>query len=157
MNPEIWRYSSDDQSTLGSLMLPNGTGWEMLCFTLEDRYRPPGAKVPGSTRIPAGRYRLTLRTEGGMHARYALHYPGMHRGMLWLRDVPDFEWVYLHVGNHEDDTAGCPLLGEYRNEQARTVGASRTAYRRVYPILATGEDVWLTIRDLDRRPTPAEA
>ncbi len=133
MNPEIWRYSSDDQSTLGMLVVPRG----VLCWTLEDQ-----------PRIPAGRYRLTLRTEGGMHERYALHWPAIHRGMLWLRDVPGFEGAYLLVVDDEVDTAGCPLLGEYRNERERTIGASRTAYRRVYPILAGAGDVWLTVRDL---------
>lgn len=151
MELEIWRYNSDTDSSLGFLMYRE-VSFRTLCHTLEDGWRLN--KEPGKTRIPAGRYRLDLRAEGPMHERYAARYGEKHRGMIWVRDVPDFEWCYFHVGNNEDDTEGCPLLGDTSDQNARTVGSSRAAYERVYPYIAhplvMGRSVFLTIRDFDR-------
>jgi len=154
MELDIWRYSSDDESTIGLLLQRTGTR-ELLCWTCEDPHQ--AVKVWGQTRIPAGRYRVTFRHDGHMAQRYAERFPG-HRGMLWLRDVPGFEYVYFHIGNDEDDTAGCILWGEDRSESRRSIQQSEAAYRRVYPLLAdaleAGDEVWVTIVDLDRMPDP---
>ena len=37
-------------------------------------------KVYGETRIPAGTYKLKLRTEGGYHQKYSKRFPDIHRG-----------------------------------------------------------------------------
>lgn len=151
MELEIWRYNSDNDSTIGFLM-HREVNYQMLCHTCEDGWRLD--KVAGETRIPPGRYRLDLRHDGPMHERYQARYGAKHRGMIWIRDVPGFEWIYMHVGNDEEDTAGCPLLGDTADQDARTVGSSRTAYERVYPLLShrlvMAQPVFLTIRDFDR-------
>ena len=121
---------------------------EFLCYTLEDV--PREVKVSGATRIPAGHYRVTLRTEGGFNARYAARFSAVeHRGMLWLRDVPGFEYVLIHIGNTEDDTAGCILLGDA--QKAGAVLSSSRAYWRTYPRIAErleeGGEVWINIED----------
>lgn len=156
MELELLRLSSQADSTLGVLSEVSA-GRRFLCFTLEDEHRT--AKVMNETRIPAGRYALTLRREGGFHQRYAAQYPDLHRGMLWLRDVPGFEWVLIHTGNTDDDTAGCILVGDSAAQnltEAGSIGASRAAYRRVYPGIAAalerGEAVWLTVVDHDTPP-----
>lgn len=137
MELELWRYSSDDESTLGLLFertpRPYQYGREMLCFTLEDAYHP--LKIPGKTRIPAGAYEIKLRCGTPMAERYAKRYP-FHVGMLWLQDVPGFTDIYLHTGNDEGDTEGCPLVGGIRYEGSRTVGQSQDTYRRIYPRIA---------------------
>lgn len=124
-----------------------------LAYTLEDAVR--AVKIPGRTAIPAGTYELALRTEGGMHNDYSQ--PGhwasdIHKGMLWLPTVPNFEWVYIHAGNIHQDTKGCPLVGDSASQNVTedgTVGASRAAYRRIYPPIASAlmarERVVLTI------------
>ena len=84
-------------------------------------------------------YDLKLRTEGGMSPRYAERFPKMHKGMLWLQDVPGFEWVYIHTGNRAEHTEGCLLVGDSAlNNQIREgfVGQSENAYRRIYPAIA---------------------
>jgi len=152
---DIWRYSSDDASTLGFLMMQSGDTREQLCYTVEDAWHP--FKITGRTRIPAGRYKIKFRTDSPMARRYAQQFP-KHEGMLWLQDVSGFNWVYIHVGNDEDDTDGCILLGTHVNETARAVQQSRNAYKEVYAKLApwvnSSEGLWLTVVDLDRKVFP---
>ncbi len=155
MEIEVWRYSSDLDSTLGFLMMQNETTREKLCYTIEDAWQP--YKKLGRTRIPAGRYKIEFRTASPMALRYAAQFP-KHQGMLWLQDVPGFKWVYIHIGNDEDDTDGCILLGSHVSEVARAAQQSRAAYREVYPRLApwvySFEGLWLTIVNLDRKRFP---
>jgi hypothetical protein len=107
-------------------------------------------KVPGETRIPAGTYQIKLRPEGGMNAKYAARFPADHRGMLWLQDVPGFEWVYIHIGNTDDDTLGCILVGDTANIEG-TLARSEQAYRRIYGTISNailaGEPVSITVED----------
>lgn len=144
----LWRFSTSNVDTLGLLFVE----YAWACFTLEDERR--SEKVAGKTRIPAGTYPMSLRTEGGMHASYSQRFGQMHLGMLHLEDVPDFEWIYLHCGNDHEDTAGCPLLGDICHENITAEGrvaSSERAYRRMYPViaraLARGEETWIEVRD----------
>lgn len=145
----VKRISHDAESTVGELLV-NG---EKECFTCEDE--PRDKKVKGETRIPAGRYRVVLRKEGGFHQRYLKKFgPQFHRGMLWLKDVPGFEWILIHIGNSEKDTDGCILVGARLVKNANgggTVQQSEIAYRALYPVVAAalevGEEVWITIND----------
>ena len=141
---ELMRISTGENDTLGILFAterfstPTGEeeiDREALCFTLEDEHRE--IKVPGETRIPAGTYKIGLRTVGGHHARYSKKYPE-HIGMLHLLDVPNFKYVLIHVGNTEDDTAGCILVGEQADliGERRKILRSVAAYRSIYPRLA---------------------
>jgi hypothetical protein len=82
-------------------------------------------KVKGETRIPAGRYQVTLRTEGGFHSKYSEKYGEMHKGMLWVRDVPGFEYILIHTGNTDEHTAGCLLVGN-TSDLKGFVGSSNT-------------------------------
>ena len=153
MDLEVLRYSSGKETTLGLLSIvsvPEVPAF--LCYTLEDQYQTN--KVSGETRIPEGCYEVTLRTVGGKHAAYAARYPDMHHGMLWVRNVPGFEYILIHVGNTDDDTEGCLLLGYTASQnigQEGSIGASRKAYERVYPIIAgrigAGERVYITYID----------
>ena len=123
-----------------------------LCFTLEDEGRT--RKVKGETRVPAGTYELKLRTVGGFHEKYKAQFGAMHQGMLWLQNVPNFEFVLIHMGNTDADTAGCLLVGNTATQNATgrgVVGESRAAYRRIYPpiaaALAAGQKVHIEIID----------
>lgn len=123
---------------------------KFVCHGLEDEYRAD--KVPGETRIPAGEYDVTLRTVGGFHGRYSRMFGARHHGMLWVRDVPGFEFILLHIGNYERDTDGCLLLGK-ADYQAGTVWQSKKTYQRVYAQLweaARDGRLRIEYRDLDR-------
>ena len=71
MKFEVLRFSSQNESSLG-LLFDVTEGRKFLCFTLEDEARK--VKVSGETRIPAGTYKLGLRTVGGFHGRYSKKY-----------------------------------------------------------------------------------
>ncbi len=124
MELDLVRFSHKTNSTMGIL-----TYGDFACFTLEDEYR--AVKVLGKTRIPAGRYPLALRTAGKMHKRYSNRF-GFHRGMLHILNIPDFEWVYIHIGNDHEDTQGCPLVGYAADLQKHEIMSSTPAYTDLY-------------------------
>jgi len=93
MEITIDRLQDNGHSTIGVMKIDG----VFEAFTLEDTYH--AIKVPGETRIPAGKYDIKLRTEGGLHNKYKAKFGSMHKGMLWLQNVPGFEWVYIHIGN----------------------------------------------------------
>jgi hypothetical protein len=151
---ELIRFSSGEEATLGLLYFAEEGAF--LAFTLEDEHRE--IKVPGETCIPEGTYRITLRTEGGFHQRYST--PGhwaydIHKGMIWIRDVPGFQYILIHTGNRDEHTEGCILIGDGASQNVTEEGslqASRAAYRRVYPQIAgrleNGEEGFITIRQI---------
>lgn len=149
MKITVDRYRSNANATLSKVYV-NG---QFICYGLEDKYRPDGQKVDGETRIPAGKYRVTARTEGGFHSRYKKKFGDWHRGMLWVRDVPGFEWILIHIGNTDADTAGCLLVGLSATESTMFVGNSTGAYKKLYPMVidaALAGDLEIEYLDNDR-------
>lgn len=152
MKLEVLRISSQQDSTSG-LLFDITNERKFLCYTLEDEFRE--TKVMGETRIPAGTYRLSLREWGGFHERYAKRFRNLHKGMLWVRDVPDFTHILIHCGNTDEHTAGCLLLGQTQTSNRASpdgfVGRSTEAYVDVYPVVAdaleAGEEVTITYVD----------
>ena len=155
MKLEVLRISSQEDSTNGILFDITDGKREFLCYTLEDEHRD--VKKYGETRVPAGTYNITLRTVGGFHGRYLKKYGEMHKGMLWVREVPNFEYILIHTGNTDEHTAGCLLLGNTQQANFGSsngfVGSSVDAYKRVYPPIAEalekGEEVKITYIDFD--------
>ena len=138
MRLELYRYSSQKDSTLGLLFLVNDeTNYkDFLCFTLEDEKRE--TKVYGETRIPEGTYKIEYRKEGGYHNKYSKRFPDIHRGMLQLMDVPNFEYILLHCGNTDEHTDGCLLVGNVISQNITKdgfLGQSTDCYKRIYPII----------------------
>ena len=152
MKLEVLRFSSDSDSTLGALFDITDKR-KFLCFTLEDEFRE--VKISGETRIPAGTYNITLRTEGGFNQRYNDKFgTDFNKGILWVRDVPGFEYILIHIGNTDDDTAGCLLVGDSQTQNITKngfIGSSTDAYTRIYPpiadVLADGGEVTITYID----------
>lgn len=146
MELNLPRFSGGDEATLGLLFTNN----KFFCYTLEDQFNEP--KVPGETRIPPGRYQIKLRNEGGMNKRYGKRF-NFHRGMLWLQDVPNFTFVYIHTGNIDDHSEGCILVGDGQvqnvTERGQVTG-SVAAYTRLYRVIIealASEEVWITVED----------
>jgi len=105
------------------------------CYTLEDQYQ--AVKVMHETCIPEGTYPIKLRTVGGFHTRYKAKYPELHRGMLWIQDVPGFEYILIHQGNTDEHTSGCLIVGDSQQDLDVNfngmVGSSANAYKKLYP------------------------
>jgi hypothetical protein len=152
MKLEVLRFSSQEDCTNGVLFDVTGER-RFLCYTLEDEER--NTKVEGETRIPAGTYDVTLRKHGGFHAKYTKRFPDIHRGMLWIRNVPDFEYILIHCGNTDEHTSGCLLVGQTQESNVIKgdgfVGKSSAAYRQIYPAIAgaleAGDKVTITYTD----------
>ena len=155
MKLEVIRFSSQADSTSGLLFETTPVGRSFLCYTLEDEYQT--LKVKGETRIPAGVYEIKFRKKGGLHEKYNKKYPDIHRGMLHITDVPNFEYILIHTGNTDEHTAGCLIVGDSQENNIVTengwVGKSRNAYKRIYPLVAKalerGEKVMIKYTDYD--------
>lgn len=153
MRLEVIRFSHGKDSTNG-LLFDVTNGRDFLCYTLEDEHRD--VKIKGETRIPAGSYYLGLRKEGGFHNKYKSRFSSIHKGMIHVLDVPNFEYILIHCGNTDEHTAGCLLLGDTQESNLNKIdgfiGKSSEAYKRVYPKIAKAlekeEEVIITYIDL---------
>ncbi len=144
MKIEVERYEYSEKSTIGRLYIDG----VKTCFTLEDKVRGSAeAKIYGQTAIPAGTYRVTLRTTGTIHEAYKKRFGAMHKGTLWIRNILGYEYVLIHCGNTPEDTLGCILVGA--NAERDKITGSEKAYKEIYPIIADalleGEDVKIEI------------
>ena len=156
MKLKVIRFSSQKDSTNGLLFHDSDSGLEFLCYTLEDEHRD--YKVKGETRVPAGTYKIQLRTEGGFHKRYTKKYGRFHKGMLHITNVPNFEYILIHTGNTDEHSSGCLLVGDSQENNIIIkdgfVGKSTNAYKRIYPDIAkeimNGEEVTIEYIDLNK-------
>jgi len=145
MEINVLRVKSNDDATLSWV----GVDGRFQCYGLEDE--PRADKIAGETRIPAGKYKVGVRKTGGFHKRYTGRFPDFHRGMLHVIDVPGFEYILIHIGNTDDDTAGCLLLGTSANiNKQLSINNSTGAYKKLYAkVMAAAEAGDLTITYVD--------
>ena len=145
MEVKVKRKISKEDFTIGNLYIDG----VFECYTLEDEKRE--VKVMHETRIPAGKYEIKLRTFGGHHEKYSKKFPDVHKGMLWLQEVPKFRDILIHIGNTDDDTSGCILVGGQIDAEAGKVFYSTKAYLKLYPKIASeiakGNKVFITVED----------
>ena len=147
MTVVVQRINQDTDSTIGALFIDG----KLECWTIEDEVRTK--KVYAETAIGDGTYKLKLRTHGGFHKRYTRKFgEAWHKGMIEICDVPKFSDVLIHIGNDDDDTAGCLLVGlevNINTFERGMIKRSTPAYQRIYPkirdALLSGEAVTLTI------------
>ena len=96
VNLLILRDTFTDVSTIGNLYL-NG---EWLCDTLELPYKDNQRSI---SCIPAGQYKVRMRYPRESATRDYLH--------LLIQDVPNRDFILVHIGNKSSDTRGCVLVG----------------------------------------------
>jgi len=134
MKVQLLRIFPSKESTLGCLFIDNVPE----CFTLEDEYRE--IKVKGETRIPAGTYEIQFNKNiTPLTKKYRSKYQWFTYH-LEIQNVPNFKNVYLHIGNTDDDTEACVLLGDSLvNNQIEVngvkngfLGNSKDAFERFY-------------------------
>lgn len=112
-------------------------------YTLEDKVREISGtpvefwKVQNQTAIPAGTYEVGI----DMSTRFG-------RPMPIVKNVPGFSGVRIHIGNTDENTEGCILIGLTCTENA--IGRSTDAFKLFFPRLQAaimaGQRVALTIR-----------
>lgn len=147
----LQRFADNKESTLG-LLFKVGVVRPFRCYTLEDEFRE--SKLTKETRIPAGIYKLVIqKIETPKTIAYRKKYPWFENHIM-LENVPGFIGIYIHVGNTDDDTDGCILLGDGANNNTITQGAISTStesfrrfYLEVYADLKAGHTITLEIRD----------
>ena len=130
MSVKLIRYYAGEFDTLGLLYINGG----FACYTLEDPKQQ--VKIKHNSCIPAGTYFLGLHNSPKFSKEY-------NHDMLWIKNVPGFEYILIHWGNSNADTSGCILVGNGISiaKGARSfLSHSKIAYERVYPLIANGVD-----------------
>ena len=129
MKVQLLRFCPSSESTLGQIYIDT----KPECFSLEDEYRE--VKVKGETRIPAGTYEVKFNESiTPLTEKYRAKY-AWFTYHLEIQNVKNFKNVYLHVGNIDDHTEACILLGDsLTNNQYQDgfLGNSRQAFKRFY-------------------------
>ena len=155
MNLELKRLHDDGDSTIGAFYIDG----VFFCFMVEDQENT--RKVWGEMRIPNGEFQVSLRKEGSFHSKYKAKFNQVE-GMLCVHNAPNwkiekdgvvFQYVLIHIGNTDDDTAGCLLPNETINSSTMTGSGSTNAYKRIYPIIKDailkGEKVKIIVSDIE--------
>lgn len=150
MEISLLRYNHDRDSTQG-LLAVNGS---FFCHTLEDEHRD--VKLKGETCIPEGRYEVVFNKRvTPMTEKYRKRFKWFDYHLM-LVGVPNFKWVYIHIGNDDDDTDGCILVAdESLNDPKNKSGwqsKSTEAFTRFYKVvslsLKSGERVFININSI---------
>lgn len=148
MKLEILRYNHDKESTSGLLFIDG----IFECYTLEDQRRD-GTKVKGETRIPEGTYVVGFQELiTSLTKKYREKYSWFDKH-LHIKNIPNFEGVYIHIGNYEKNTDGCPLVADqavndpknYASYQLSSTQAMERMYKKVAGALNKNESVTLII------------
>lgn len=130
---KLQRYSDNGNSTQGLLMILDNVKPVFKCYVLEDEYREE--KVIGETRIDAGLYEIKKRQElTPLTKRYREKFDWFDYH-LELQAVPRHDFIYIHIGNDEKDTAGCLLVQDKANNNTIEEGfnsSSTPAFKRIY-------------------------
>lgn len=125
-----------DTTTIGQLYIDDRTAPE--CFTLEDKVREPGIKIPGRTAIPAGKYMVKITFSNRFQ-----------RDLPLLLRVLGFTGIRIHPGNTDKDTSGCLLVG--RTRQKDFIGSSRAAFKALFKKLKARQTEGITVEILDQQ------
>jgi len=138
---DLLRYKNRMNGTLGMLMI-NG---QFSVYSLENGIY--------QRRIPTGIYQITLRTWGGFHNRYKKKFD-FHKGMLWIRNIPNFKYILIHIGNTITDTEGCVLTGIISNSNGYSINDSAVAYEKFYKTVIQSFDkkelVYINVQNIER-------
>jgi hypothetical protein len=159
LNYILQRYSDNRQSTLGFLckLITYADKLKLfLCgYTLEDEFRE--SKVSKETRIPAGKYEIVIQEVLTEKTKdYQKRYPWFEKHLM-LKNVPNFQGIYIHIGNDDKDTDGCILMGDGVDNNTIGPGAISAStncfsrfYKELYPHLKAGGKAFIEIRDENR-------
>ena len=132
VNLLLIRDTLTEQSTMGKLFL-NG---EEFCDTLELPWKENKRSI---SCIPAGEDDARLRLPRESATREYVH--------LLIKDVPNRDYILVHIGNTTKDTKGCILVGQSRKQHF--VGNSTLAMELLIKEIINlgGENIKLIIKN----------
>lgn len=145
MKLKLMRIYKGEDYTIGKLYI-NG---EYFCDTIEDCDRGltqdmpleeiKKIKVAGKTAIPIGTYKISLVVKSPKFSNFTKYpaYKFCDGYLPRLVNVPGFEGVLIHIGNDDEDTDGCILVGE--NTAKGKVLNSTSTFRKLYDIIVESE------------------
>lgn len=107
------RLGQDNHSTIGIYLsavdwLPGIALGEVLCFVLEDIFRPN--KVEGETRFPAGVVTLHRVRQSGILNKMRKWRPDLP-WIVGIGGVPNYRLLRIHTGATHHHTDGCHIVG----------------------------------------------
>ncbi len=146
----VWGIKQDNDSTTSEVYID---GVQQF-YSIEDEYREK--KVHGETRVPDGIRKLALRHSPKFSKEYLVNPDGSFEivrakhatqeqkdlwkphQLIWMTDVPNFEFILLHWGNTDDSTNGCLCVGTIPGilKGQAAVLSSRSCYKKWYPTMA---------------------
>lgn len=127
MSLRLVRDEDNGKGTLGKLYYND----EFLCFTLENTWKDNEPRV---SCIPPGEYPLETKTYGKYYQIEKVPIP-------ILRDVPNRSEILIHWGNYPEDTLGCILVGDNKDNKRPAVWNSKNTWRRVYTKIAGSSSI----------------
>jgi hypothetical protein len=141
----VLRYVDDGNTTLGLLFIEK----KFFAYTLEDTHRDK--KIPGGTRIPEGHYNLGINENlSPLTQRYRNRF-NWFSYHIEIKQIPNYDKVYVHIGNTHKDTEGCILIADGVNaaNPEKMILQSQKAYERfykmVYPKINQNEPLTINI------------
>jgi len=144
----LLRFHDDGHTTLGLLYINN----KFYCYTLEDTHHD--VKIAGETRIPAGSYPVDFCIEEtDMTLTYRAQFSEWFTFHLEIKNVPNFQGIYLHNGGTHKDTAGCVLVSDSFNvsKDQKVLTNSKNTFETMYRFLTkqlnSGNKIIITIKD----------
>ena len=136
MKIKVKRIYRGPEYTIGHLYVND----VYVCDTLEDRDRGlyyhmslgniRAKKVPGKTAIPTGTYRMTLDIKSPKFGSKTFYRETCEGYLPRLIGVPGYDGVLIHVGNTQNDTDGCILVG-YNKVKGQVID-SRNAFLKLW-------------------------
>lgn len=100
----LQRFRRTDESVRGVLILPNFKVFNTLEL-------PDLNNSRGKSCIPAGVYKLDFNeNETPLTKKYRSRF-GFFDYHIQIKDVPNRDYIYIHVGNYPKDINGCIAIG----------------------------------------------
>src|SRR5688500_3725817 len=148
----LQRFSDNKDSTLGLLFKVIQIGSiEFPVFqgyTLEDQFQV--VKVPKESRIPAGTYQVNVQeTVTPKTVQYRQKY-AWFKNHLEIKNVKGFVGVYIQIGNTDEHTEACILIGDNADNNVIGPGSisnSTACFKRFYESVYPHLPVTLIVRD----------
>lgn len=138
MRLKVKRIYKGEYYTIGKLYIDD----QYFCDTIEDKDRQlddgmsepliKSMKVYGQTAIPTGTYIIDMNTTSPKFKdrTWAKPYGGK---LPRLIGVKGFEGILIHVGNTQQDSLGCILIG-YNKIKGKVIN-STACFQKLMPIL----------------------